>query len=147
MRLHLDHVPVIDEDNLDVDYTEIINRALSAGYQSVMVDASRLNLKDNIKATAKVVKLAHAYNVPVEAELGAVLGHEAGPLPPYEELFSSGKGFTSVEEAQKMVKETQVDWLSVSIGNIHGAISQASRNEKKLQPDLIYLGYHLSQKQ
>ena len=38
---------------------------------------------------------------PVEAELGAVLGHEAGPLPPYDELFASGKGFTDVEEARR----------------------------------------------
>ena len=31
-RLHLDHVPVVDEDNLPVDYAEIISRAIRAGY-------------------------------------------------------------------------------------------------------------------
>ena len=41
--LHLDHTPVIDEDMKRVDYLPIIQRALKAGYQSVMVDASRSN--------------------------------------------------------------------------------------------------------
>lgn len=130
-RLHLDHVPVIDEDDLRVDYAAIIRRALAAGYGSVMVDGSRLGLADNIAATREIVALAHAAGVPVEAELGAVLGHEAGPLPPYEELFASGKGFTAPDEARRFVAETGVDWLSVAIGNIHGAISAAARAKEK----------------
>ena len=40
-RLHLDHVPVIDEDQLRVDFVGDITRALAAGYESVMVDGSR----------------------------------------------------------------------------------------------------------
>ncbi len=131
-RLHLDHVPVIDEDNLAVDFAGIIERALRAGYESVMVDGSRLPLAENIACTARVVALAHAAGVPVEAELGAVLGHEAGPLPPYEELFASGKGFTDPEEARRFVAATGVDWLSVAIGNIHGAISAAAKGQKKI---------------
>ena len=48
------------------------------------------SMAENIACSAKIVKLAHPAGVPVEAELGAVMGHEAGPLPPYEELFASG---------------------------------------------------------
>ena len=44
VRLHLDHVPVVDEDNQTVDYLRIIQEALDLGYDSVMVDGSRLNL-------------------------------------------------------------------------------------------------------
>jgi len=76
--------------------------------------------------------MAHAAGVPVEAELGAVLGHEAGSLPPYDELFESGKGFTDPDEAQRFVAESAADWLSVAIGNIHGAISAAKKAEKKI---------------
>ncbi len=130
-RLHLDHVPVIDEDNLRVDYGAIIKEALDLGYESVMVDGSRLPLAENIECTAGVVALAKPYGVPVEAELGAVLGHEAGPLPPYEELFASKKGFTSPDEAKKFVAETHTNWLSVAIGNIHGAISAAGKQKEK----------------
>jgi fructose/tagatose bisphosphate aldolase len=80
--------------------------------------------------------MAHARGIPVEAELGAVLGHEEGPLPPYEELFSSGRGFTDTEDAARFVRETEVDWLSVAIGNVHGAISAARRDEKKIEARL-----------
>lgn len=131
-RLHLDHVPVIDEDGLQVDYRALIQEAIDLGYESVMVDGSRLPLDENIAAAAEVGEMAHAAGIPFEAELGAVLGHEAGPLPPYEELFASGKGFTDVEEARRFVSESAVDWLSVSIGNIHGAISEAARSQKKV---------------
>ena len=131
-RLHLDHVPVIDEDQQQVVYEQIIAEALELGYQSVMVDGSRLSLADNIAATKKVVDLAHAKGVPVEAELGAVYGHESGPMPPYEELFTSGKGFTSPDEARQFVDATGVDWLSVAVGNVHGAIAEAARDKKKV---------------
>ena len=135
-RLHLDHVPVIDEDGLTVDYLGDIGEALALGYDSVMVDGSRLSFAENVRCTRQVVEMAHAAGAPVEAELGAVLGHEAGPLPPYEELFASGKGFTDVEEARRFVNETGVDWLSVAIGNIHGAISAAARDKQKVEARL-----------
>jgi fructose-bisphosphate aldolase class II len=135
-RLHLDHVPVIDEDHLQVEYMAILQEAIDLGYQSVMVDGSRLDLAGNIAATRQAVELAHSAGVPCEAELGAVMGHETGPLPPYEELYASGKGFTDVTEAARFVSETHCDWLSVAIGNIHGAISGAARDQKKLEARL-----------
>jgi len=133
VRLHLDHIPVIDEDQQAVDFLAIIREALALGYKSVMVDGSRLSLEDNIQATRQVAELAHAAGVPVEAELGAVLGHEAGPVPPYEELFASGRGFTNVAEAKCFVQESGCDWLSVAIGNIHGAIAAGQRDLKKVE--------------
>lgn len=136
VRLHLDHVPVIDEDNVRVDYLSVIQEAIELGYQSVMVDGSRLSLEENIEATRQVAELAHAAGIPCEAELGAVLGHETGPLPPYEELFASGKGFTDVEQARRFGQETGCDWLSVAIGNIHGAISGVQKDQKKVEARL-----------
>jgi fructose-bisphosphate aldolase class II len=131
VRLHLDHVPVIDEDNLKVDYLLIIKEALEMGYKSVMIDGSRLSFKDNIEVTKRVADLAHKKDAACEAELGAVMGHESGPIPPYEEIFASGKGFTDIKEAEIFVAQTNCDWLSVAIGNIHGAVSEALRNQKK----------------
>jgi fructose-bisphosphate aldolase, class II len=136
VRLHLDHVPVVDEDDQRVDYLPIFQEALGLGYESVMVDGSRLSLDENITATRQVVELAHAAAVPVEAELGAVLGHEAGPLPPYEELYASGRGFTDLEQARKFAQATGCDWLSVAIGNIHGAIAAGRKDQKKVEARL-----------
>jgi len=135
-RLHLDHVPVIDEDNLRVDYKAVIQEAIRWGYSSVMVDGSRLPLDENIRATRQITQIAHAAGIPVEGELGAVLGHEAGPLPAYEELFASGQGFTSADDARRFVQETGVDWLSVAIGNVHGAVSGVLRHSKKVEARL-----------
>jgi len=135
-RLHQDHVPVIDEDWERVDWKKMIKEALELDFDSVMIDGSRLSLEENIKVTMKVVEMAHKKGIPVEAELGAVFGHEKGPLPPYEELFKSGKGFTDPEEAKKFVKETSLDWLSVAIGNVHGAISGAAKDKKKISARL-----------
>jgi fructose-bisphosphate aldolase class II len=136
IRLHLDHVPVIDEDGLRVDYLGVIGEALELGYESVMVDGSRLSLEENIRATRAVAELAHAAGVPCEAELGAVMGHESGPAPSYEEIFASRRGFTRPEEASRFVRETGCDWLSVAIGNIHGAISGALKDQKKVEARL-----------
>jgi len=130
-RLHLDHVPVVDEDGFRVDFMTLIRNALDLGYHSVMVDGSRLPLDENIECTRRAVAAAHAAGVPCEAELGAVLGHEEGPLPPYEELFRSGHGFTDIEEARRFVQETRCDWLSIAAGNIHGAVSPAARDRAK----------------
>jgi ketose-bisphosphate aldolase len=136
VRIHLDHVPVIDEDQKKVDYRSIIEEAISLGYRSVMIDASRLSLQENIQVTKEISDLAHRAGIPVEAELGAVLGHEAGPLPPYEELFASGKGFTRPDEAARFARESGCDWLSVAIGNVHGAVGEVTKNAKKVEARL-----------
>jgi fructose/tagatose bisphosphate aldolase len=96
-----------------------------------MIDGSRLSLEENIRVTKEVAELAHASGVPVEAELGAVYGHEEGPPPPYEELFRTRRGFTDPEDARRFVAESECDWLSVAFGSIHGAVSAALRDQKK----------------
>ena len=136
VRLHLDHVPVIDEDNLHVDYMPIFREAIDLGFESLMIDGSRLGLEENIQAVRPVVELAHSAGLPVEAELGAVLGHESGPMPSYEELYQSGKGFTDPHETKRFVSETGCDWLSVAIGNVHGAIAAGRKDLKKIEARL-----------
>jgi len=135
-RLHQDHVPVIDEDGLRVDWKGCIQEGLDAGYNSVMVDGSRLPFSENIEVTRKVVEMAHARGRATEAELGAVLGHEKNLTMSYDEIYDKGIGFTDVDEAARFVKETKVDWLSVAIGNIHGAVSGAAKDKDKVQARL-----------
>lgn len=135
-RLHQDHVPVLDEEGKEVDWKLLVTEAIDLGYDSVMIDGSRLSLEENISISKEVVDIAHPAGVLVEAELGAVMGHESGPMPPYDEIFASGKGFTSPEEAVYMVQKTGIDWLSVAIGNIHGAITGAAKDQKKVQARL-----------
>ena len=129
--LGLDHVPVIDEDQRTVDYLPIIRRALDAGYESVMIDGSRLDLEANIVVTKTVAALVHQSGVACEGEIGAVLGHESGPVKPYEEIFAARLGFTKIDEAVRFARESGCDWMSVAVGNIHGAVAEATRHQKK----------------
>ncbi|MCD6415297.1 MAG: class II fructose-bisphosphate aldolase [Planctomycetes bacterium] len=74
-RLHLDHVPVLEEDGLRVDFEPTIAEALRPGYGSVMVDDSRLALEGSIAATAKV-----APNGPLRgSSRGSGVGSGPGP--------------------------------------------------------------------
>src|SRR5690349_8228076 len=56
--MHLDHGKSL----------ETAKKCIEVGYTSVMIDASKKDFKDNIKATKEVVEYAHARGVWVEAE-------------------------------------------------------------------------------
>jgi len=131
VRIHLDHIPVVDEEGRSVEYRPYFEKAIELGFDSVMIDGSNLPLEENIAATKEIAALAHSASLPCEAELGAILRFGTGKIPPYEELFASGAGFTKVDEAIRFVQETGCDWLSVSIGNIHGAVVTALRDKPK----------------
>jgi ketose-bisphosphate aldolase len=135
LRLHLDHLPAVGEDGAQVDYLAVVRQALELGFNSMMIDGSCLPLEENIAVTCEVVALAHAAGVPVEAELGA-LRRPTTEMFSYEEFFKSGEGFTKVEEARRFALETGCDWLSVSVGSYHGAISAALKDTKKTEARL-----------
>ena len=86
--------------------------ALRAGFSSVMFDGSSLPYEENVARTAEVVKIAHAFGVGVEGELGYV-GKTADGVPDSE-------SFTRPEQAADFVKHTGVDALAIAIGNQHG---------------------------
>ena len=143
--LHLDHVPVVDEDGNTADFLPIIERALKAGYQSVMIDGSRLPLEDNIRCTKLVSDLAGGRGVAVEAELGAVAGHESGGIGmTYEELFKSRKGFTDPDEAAQFAAESGCDWLSIAAGSFHGSIAADINIRSQKKPEARLDVEHIS---
>ncbi len=107
VALHLDHA-----NNL-----QIIERALNAGFSSIMMDASDKALEENIAITQKVVAMCRDAQASAEAELGHVGGLEGQ----YEATdYDAAASYTNVEEAVQFVKETQVDALAVAIGTVHG---------------------------
>lgn len=95
---HLDHGLTVDD----------CRAAIAAGFSSVMIDGSALPLEQNIRLTAEVAALAHAAGLSCEGELG-VVGYAGGEA-------STG---TDPEEAARFVRETGVDALAVSVGNVH----------------------------
>lgn len=128
--LHLDHIPAVGEDGRPIDYVAIIQEAIDLGYESVMIDASALDLEGNIEATWKVVQRTKKAGIPCEAELGAVLRHDI-TSPPYDEIFASKTGFTRLDEVIPFVKQSGCDWLSVAFGSFHGAVAEALKDQEK----------------
>jgi fructose-bisphosphate aldolase class II len=91
-------------------------KAINAGCNGVMVDASHESLESNVSMTLKVVDMAHACGIPVEGELGYVAGVEGEDA----ERHPGEVVYTSVDEARSYVEKTGVDFLAVSIGTVHG---------------------------
>lgn len=94
---------------------ETCARAIALGFNSVMIDSSLLPLEDNIAMTKEVVKMASAFGVDVEAELGMV-----GTIGVDEDRRTPDDIYTDVQESVKFVQETNIAALAVAIGNMHG---------------------------
>lgn len=100
-------VPVVA--HLDHGYTmDDCKAALDAGFTSLMFDGSRLPLADNIAQTRAVVDLAHGAGISAEGEIGFV-GYSGGE-------DSAG---TDPEDAALFARETGVDAMAISVGNVH----------------------------
>ena len=100
-------VPVVA--HLDHGYTEEeCKEAIDCGFTSVMFDGSRLSLQENIDRTARIAELAHEADISCEGEIGFV-GYSDGEK-------SNG---TNPSEAKIFAKDTKVDAMAISVGNVH----------------------------
>lgn len=108
--LHLDHA---------TDFG-FIQKAIDAGFSSVMYDGSVLDFESNAKNTAQVAKYAHAHGVTVEAELGHVGNGSVGSISETGTDTDPGESLTVPAEVTKFVEITDVDALAVAIGTAHG---------------------------
>ena len=101
--------------NLDHGTTlEQVQKAINAGFTSVMIDRSSYPDNENIRDVKEVVRIAHAAGISVEAELGHV-----GNAENY--AHDRDAALTDPELAKKYIEETGVDCLAVAIGTAHGA--------------------------
>lgn len=80
---------------------------------SVMIDASKEQLAENIRITKEVVDVAHKHSILVEGEIGHIKGTE-------DEIVSDTELYTHPEEALEFVKKTDVDLFAASVGTNHG---------------------------
>ncbi len=96
--LHLDHGYTVDE----------CREALDAGFTSLMFDGSRKPLAQNIEETAQVAQMANAAGISCEGEIGFV-GYSGG----------EGSAGTDPQEAAIFARDTNVDAMAISVGNVH----------------------------
>ncbi|MGD2174056.1 MAG: class II fructose-bisphosphate aldolase [Candidatus Brocadiaceae bacterium] len=113
--LHLDHG--LDE--------EVVEKALEAGFRSVMFDASDCPLAENIRRTRRMAERAHEQGATIEGELGR-FGQE-------QDGGEAANRLTDPDEAERFVRETGVDMLAPAVGNAHGFY----RKPPRLRFDLI----------
>jgi fructose-bisphosphate aldolase class II len=120
VALHLDH---------GRDWATIV-QCIANGFTSVMIDGSHLPFDENVAITRKVVDVAHAAGVSVEAELGKLAGIEDYVVVDERDAF-----LTDPDEALAFVEKTGVDALAVAIGTSHGP--RKFKGEPVLAIDLV----------
>ncbi len=100
-------VPVVA--HLDHGYTyDECREALDSGFTSLMFDGSRKPLAQNIDETARIAEMAHDAGISCEGEIGFV-GYSGG----------EGSAGTDPDEAAKFARESGVDAMAISVGNVH----------------------------
>lgn len=116
VAVHLDHARDL----------EVVDRALRLGFSSVMFDGSDLPLEENIKQSWKMAETARSFNASSEAEVGILSQFGA----------EDSSHFTDPTAAERMISETDVDFLAVSVGTVHAMPSQGARVDLKLLSQL-----------
>lgn len=89
--------------------------AMYAGFTSVMIDGSHHPLEENIALTKKVVEVAHALGISVEAELGRIGGQEDDLI-----VSDAEAAYAVPSECDQLVRETGVDCFAPALGSVHG---------------------------
>lgn len=108
VALHLDHGRNFDD----------VKMAIDAGFTSVMLDGSELDFEENIRVTKDSADYARLFDIPLEAELGAISGRvDAVSL---EEAFH-----TDAYQVREFVERSGCSSLAVSVGNVHGLNDKA----------------------
>lgn len=105
VALHLDHGTSFEN----------CEKAINAGFTSVMIDASKLSLEENIAITKSVVELAKINNVTVEAEVGHIGGTEDG--------ITAEIAYADLDDCLKLIGETGIFCLAPALGSAHGIYS------------------------
>jgi len=103
--LHLDHATSPD----------LVADAASAGFGSVMFDASSLPYERNVAATAEVTRWCHDRGLWAEAELGEIGGKDGVHSPTARTDPAGAAGY---------VAATGVDALAVAVGSSHAMLTR-----------------------
>lgn len=101
---------------------EMCVKCIRWGFTSVMIDKSHEDEAVNIEETKRVVEVAHAAGVTVEAEIGRLGGVEEHVVVAEEDAI-----LTKSDEAERFMKKTGADYLAVAIGTSHGANKGSGR--------------------
>lgn len=103
---------------------ESAEKALQVGFDSLVIDNSRMPFQENIEATKRTCSILKSINpeIIIEGEIGFI-GASSKLLDQIpEDVKISEETITQVPDAKMFVKETGVDLLSPAVGNLHGVL-------------------------
>ncbi|WP_343248270.1 class II fructose-bisphosphate aldolase [Diplocloster hominis] len=119
-----------------------VEKALKAGFSTVMFDGYELAFEEKIRQTREIVEMAHASGALVEAPLGKIgtVGKDAAAKYDHDAI-------TDPELVDEFTRKTGVDILAVSVGTMHGKTPGEShldydRLEKICQKTDVYISLH-----
>ncbi|MFD7795698.1 ketose-bisphosphate aldolase [Streptomyces sp. NPDC059271] len=121
VALHLDHCPE----------REVITECLRRGWNSVLFDASKLPVEENMRQTVEVVAEARAYGAAVEGEIESITGVEDGVGS------DTAAEQQTLEVALEFLRTTGVDVFAPAIGNAHGSYKQAPVLDAQRVSDIV----------
>lgn len=113
--VNLDHAPT-EED---------VDAGIEAGYELIHFDGSALPLEENLEITKRVVDKAHAKGLLVEAEIDQIGGGSSKHADQTPEEALKDHVYTPVDKLAEFVRESGIDTLAASFGNLHGVYKSA----------------------
>ncbi|MEK4443300.1 MULTISPECIES: ketose-bisphosphate aldolase [Niallia] len=90
-----------------------VKRCLRDGFSSVMMDASRYPIDENIRITKEMVEFAQSYDASVEGEIGNIGSVSRNQM-------TDDEMYTNPDLSIRYAKETGIDALAISYGSSHG---------------------------
>ncbi len=100
--------------------------AIDAGYDSVIIDTSKMEFKDNMSSAKKVVEYAKSISASRRTDISVEgeLGYLKGSSEVQQKVEIGPDDYTKLEEAKDFVGKTGVDRLAIVFGNIHGIVTE-----------------------
>lgn len=141
IALHTDHCQPGKVDSFLKPLIAETARRREAGlpnlFQSHMLDASELPLKENLELSVDLLKLCAANEIILEVEAGVVGGEEDGvdnSDQPADKLYTSPEDMVAVYEALNGLGRYM---FAATFGNVHGSYKPGA---VKLRPEILKQG-------
>lgn len=109
---------------------EKCKEAIDAGYDSIIIDASKMPTDENIELTKRVVEYAKSVNPDISVE--GELGYLRGSSQVQTKVEVSLNDYSQPQEVKDFIEKTGVDRMAIVFGNIHGIVTE---QEEKLDLD------------
>lgn len=118
--IHLDHCTEVD----------LAKKCIDQGWDSVMIDASKLSLEENIRITAEIKNYSEKFNVSVEGELGVIKGVE-------DDISSEVDVAATYEDSIRYLNGTGIDAFAPAVGTAHGLYKGTPKINYELVKQLV----------